>query len=118
MASAKKAATSSSKGEKAQQAKQANTVGYKGHLAGRRKGKVHELFDKQGAEAAWTLGLKLRLKQGTLRSWFGAWGSKKSRKPTPKASDKANPPKTASGVAAISEASQTDRSAIGAVASA
>jgi hypothetical protein len=50
------------------------TPGYKGeHVRASRKGKVHELFDTQGPEAAWTLGLKLRLKQGTLRSWFGAW---------------------------------------------
>lgn len=43
------------------------------HIEGSRKGKVHALFDKQGAEAAWTLGLKLKLKQSTLRSWFGTW---------------------------------------------
>jgi hypothetical protein len=34
---------------------------------------VQELYDKQGADAAWTLGLKLGLKQSTLRSWFGFW---------------------------------------------
>ena len=43
-------------------------------VSGRRKRKVHELFKKQGSEAAWTLGLKLRLKQGTLRTWFREWG--------------------------------------------
>jgi hypothetical protein len=47
--------------------------GYKQHIPGRRKGKVHELFDKEGPEAAWTLGRKLRLKESTLRSWFGQW---------------------------------------------
>jgi len=31
------------------------------------------LFDKEGAEATWVLGLKLKLKQSTLRSWFAAW---------------------------------------------
>lgn len=46
---------------------------YKQHIPGRRKGKVHELFDKEGPEAAWTLGRKLRLKESTLRSWFGQW---------------------------------------------
>jgi hypothetical protein len=56
--------------------------GYGSHLEGSRKGKVHELFDKQGAEAAWTLGLKLGLKQGTLRSWFGQW-RRESEKATP-----------------------------------
>src|SRR5262245_4949184 len=46
--------------------------GYKNqHVEGSRKGKVHELFDKEGPEAAWTLGLKLKLKEGTLRTWFG-----------------------------------------------
>ena len=47
-----------------------------GHLAfkdGSRKRKVRALFDKQGPEAAWVLGLKLKLKQGTLRTWLGAW---------------------------------------------
>jgi hypothetical protein len=47
--------------------------GYRDHLAGSRKGKVHELHDKQGAEAAWVLGKKLGLKENTLRSWFAAW---------------------------------------------
>jgi hypothetical protein len=43
------------------------------HKEGSRKGKVHELFNKEGPEAAWVLGLKLKLKEGTLRSWFAAW---------------------------------------------
>jgi hypothetical protein len=47
--------------------------GYRSHKEGSRKGKVHQLFDAQGAEAAWVLGLKLKLKEGTLRSWFAAW---------------------------------------------
>jgi hypothetical protein len=65
--------------------------GYKGeHVEGSRKGKVHELFDQQGAEAAWTLGTsKLKLKPGTLRSWFGQWRaasvkSKPKAKPAPR----------------------------------
>lgn len=45
----------------------------RGHKEGSRKGKVHQLFNEQGAEAAWVLGLKLKLKEGTLRSWFAAW---------------------------------------------
>jgi hypothetical protein len=43
------------------------------HKEGSRKGKVHELFDKEGPEAAWVLGLKLKLKENTLRSWFASW---------------------------------------------
>src|ERR1700730_12945265 len=64
--------------------------GYRGHIEGSRKGKVHELFDKQGPEAAWTLGLKLKLKEGTPRSWFGAWRATKPKvaKPTAKVSRK------------------------------
>ena len=46
---------------------------YKHHKAGSRKGKVHQLFDEKGPEAAWTLGKKLKLKETTLRAWFGAW---------------------------------------------
>lgn len=46
---------------------------YKQHTPGRRQGKVYELFDKEGAEAAWTLGRKLKLKENTLRSWFARW---------------------------------------------
>jgi hypothetical protein len=59
----------------------ARETGYKQHMPGRRKGKVHELFDKEGPEAAWTLGRKLRLKENTLRSWFGQWkrSSKRSK---------------------------------------
>ncbi len=102
MGKSKKAATSYSKVKQVYQPKQAVSEGYKGHLVGRRKGKVHELFDKQGAEAAWTLGLKLGLKQGTLRSWFGAWGDK-TRKPTAKANNKTDTSKTATGAAASNQ---------------
>ena len=37
-----------------------------GHKEGSRKAKVHELFKKEGPESAWVLGLKLKLKEGTL----------------------------------------------------
>jgi hypothetical protein len=37
-----------------------NSKRYK--VAGPRKRKVRELFDRQGPEAAWTLSLKLKLK--------------------------------------------------------
>ncbi len=47
--------------------------GYRDHLAGSRKGKVHECYDKRGSDAAWVLGKKVGLKEGTLRSWFAAW---------------------------------------------
>ena len=63
-------------------AKIAKKTTYKGQQEGSRKAKVHELFDKQGDTAAWTLGLKLKLKENTLRSWFGEWrreGTKRKR---------------------------------------
>jgi hypothetical protein len=64
--------------------------GYGDHRAGRRKGKVHELFDTQGADAAWTLGLKLRLKESTLRSWFATWRRPSKASPKPAAAAEAN----------------------------
>ena len=44
-----------------------------GGKPGRRKGKVQELFERQGPDAAWMLGLKLGLKETTLRRWFVGW---------------------------------------------
>jgi hypothetical protein len=60
--------------------------GYKDHVEGSRKGKVHEAFDKHGQDTAWTLGLKLGLKQGTLRSWFAQWLRAGTPSPVAKAS--------------------------------
>ena len=48
----------------------ANTAG---RSSGRRKTKVHDLFENEGPEAAWVLGMRLRLKESTLRSWFAQW---------------------------------------------
>lgn len=62
--------------------------GYKSHNAGSRKGKVHEAFDKKGSEVAWTPGRKLKLKEGTLRSWFGAWQRDKGKPATKKSPTK------------------------------
>jgi hypothetical protein len=76
MSTAKKTATSKSKPKIKSKPKSAATTaepGYAGHTMGSRKGTVHELFDKEGEEVAWTRGLKIGLKQGTLRSWFAAW---------------------------------------------
>ena len=42
---------------------------------GRRKAKVQELFESQGADAAWVLGLRLKLKESTLRTWFADLGA-------------------------------------------
>lgn len=57
------------------------------HKEGSRKAKVHDLFDKEGQDAAWTLGLKLKLAQSTLRAWFATWrreATPMKRKPTAK----------------------------------
>lgn len=57
------------------------------HKEGSRKAKVHDLFDKEGQDAAWTLGLKLKLAQSTLRAWFATWrreATPMKKKPTTK----------------------------------
>ena len=44
---------------------------------GRRGTKVRELFERQGADAAWVLGLRLGLKESTLHNWFARWRQKR-----------------------------------------
>ena len=79
MSTAKKTAKRNSKPKNTKPVTKPSTAamapeqGYGSHKEGSRKGKVHSLFDEQGTEAAWVLGLKLKLKEGTLRSWFAAW---------------------------------------------
>jgi hypothetical protein len=79
MSTAKKSAKGKSKSKAIKPATKSSTAAmpperrYGGHNEGSRKGKVHQLFNEQGSEAAWVLGLKLKLKGGTLRSWFAAW---------------------------------------------
>jgi hypothetical protein len=75
MSTAKKTAkgTSKSRATKPANTTKAQEPGYGVHKEGSRKGKVHELFSKEGPEAAWVLGLKLKLKENTLRSWFASW---------------------------------------------
>jgi hypothetical protein len=46
---------------------------YKGHKIGSRKATIHQLFDTEGREVAWTRGIKLGLSENSLRSWFGFW---------------------------------------------
>jgi hypothetical protein len=48
-------------------------AGYKDHVVGSRKGRVHEVYDKQGADPAQALGVKLGLKESTLRTWMATW---------------------------------------------
>lgn len=60
---------------------------------GSRKAKVHALYDKDGPDAAWSLGLKLKLSQNTLRSWFGVWRRESEAEAKRRATKKAKPPK-------------------------
>ena len=56
------------------------------------------------AEAAWVLGLKLKLKEGTLRSWFAAWKRLQSNsKGEVKSNSGASPAIEPDGVSANSE---------------
>jgi hypothetical protein len=84
------------------EAKAEPEAGYAGHKLGSRKGKVHEAFDQQGAEVAWTLGHKLKLKPGTLRSWFAFWKRQqgKSKDQAPAKVSKANASKPEAAIAA------------------
>lgn len=54
------------------------TEGYTGkdgseHRAGSRKSKIHQIFDKQGREAAVAAGKKMKLKDATLSVWTSTW---------------------------------------------
>jgi len=57
--------------------------GYANHIKGSRKEEVHKTFDTKGREAATKLGLKLGLKEITLRSWAYEWN--RNAKPKTKA---------------------------------
>jgi hypothetical protein len=90
------------------------TGGYLSHKPGRRKGKVHEVFDEEGPDVAWTRGRKLGLKESTLRSWFASWkrtgtmkgGTAKSKAKAPtKSQAKASAPEKAPEAASTDQAS-------------
>ena len=48
-------------------------LGYKGHLVGSRKARVHECHDVEGPDKAVKLGKTLGLKDGTVHSWIKDW---------------------------------------------
>jgi hypothetical protein len=79
-------------------------AGYKGHRPGSRKGTIHQLFEEQGVETAWTRGIKLRLKESTLRTWFHRWGAPAKAKGPSKPAAKAKAPKPAKVVKVKPEA--------------
>jgi hypothetical protein len=106
MSGSKKTAkgTSKPKATKAVNTTKARELSYGVHKEGSRKGKVHQLFDKEGAEAAWVLGLKLQLKQTTLRSWFAGWRRLQSRSKTEINTNSSTPPTVKpDGLSATSE---------------
>lgn len=65
------------------------------HKEGSRKAKVHDLFDAEGQDAAWTRGLKLKLSPNTLRSWFATWRREGQPIKKKKTAARAATPKTA-----------------------
>lgn len=91
------------------------TEAYKGHRAGSRKAVIRELFDRESAEVAWVRGLKIGLKENTLRTWFSHWRTEDgtpavkkkaatvATKPKAKVTPKATPKKTNSVEAPISK---------------
>jgi hypothetical protein len=98
MSTAKKATKCNSKPKTAKPVTKPSTAvmapepGRSVHKEGSRKGKVHQLFDEQGSEAAWVLGLKLQLKASTLRSWFAAWKRLHSKSKNKVESNSSTPP--------------------------
>jgi hypothetical protein len=49
-----------------------------------RKARVRELYREQGAEEAFTLGKRLKLKESTLHSWIGHWRREAAKAKTEK----------------------------------
>jgi hypothetical protein len=47
--------------------------GYKEHFAGSRKGAVHRLFDRVGAEKALHKAVRLGIKPDTAKGWIREW---------------------------------------------
>ena len=79
---AKKAKSKSKASAKLPASKEPTVLDARGHKPESRKAKVHALYDKDGPEAAFVLGQKLKLKDNTLRSWFMVWRRKdKTAKP-------------------------------------
>ena len=77
--------------------------GYKDHKPGSRKGVIHQLFDEEGDDTAWTRGKREGLKESTLRGWFAAWRSEKPKlkRATPKANAKDPAPEASAPQATI-----------------
>jgi hypothetical protein len=54
--------------------------GYKGHRVGSNKGKVHEIFDTKGKDAAVKKAVSLGLEETTARTWCSSWAAGKKKK--------------------------------------
>lgn len=72
---------------------------YKDHRAGSSKGKVHEVFDKKGKDAAIARAKQLKIQESTARTWCSSWANAKPAKKAKKAA-KAAPAKKAAKKAA------------------
>jgi DNA-binding protein HU-beta len=76
---------------------------YKGHREGSSKGKVHQVFDTKGRDAAMAKAKALGIMESTARTWTSAWargGTKKKstvkrETPAKKPAAKKAPAKTA-----------------------
>lgn len=66
---------------------------YKDHRENSPKGRVHEVYDKSGQEAAIKKGLSLDLAETTLRTWCSSWKNESPKKKKAKAPVKAAAPK-------------------------
>ena len=49
----------------------------KTHREGSRRQRVHQVFNSDGDAAAFTLGMKLKLKPSTLHTWASKWRAEK-----------------------------------------
>lgn len=75
------------------------TEGYKGHRVGSNKGKVHQVFDEKGKDAAIKKAEALDIQTSTARTWCSTWSkgkaSKKKAAAPAKTAKKAAPKKAA-----------------------
>lgn len=53
----------------------ADKTALEGHRPGSRKSEVHKVFLEEGKEMAHAFGLKKKLKESSLRSWFSTWNT-------------------------------------------
>lgn len=87
------------------------TEGYKGHRVGSNKGKVHQVFDDKGKDAAIKKAVSLDIMETTARTWCSAWGSAKKKPVAKKAKAPAKVAKKAAKKAAKAPAKKAKKKA-------